>query len=202
MAENLLKLINHANGDFNWFNRAAYSKPDENTLVINAPGKTDYFIDPAGQHIKSNAPFLYLDCDGDFCVQAHVAHDFKSVWDAAALMLWINPEKWAKVCFEATDFGTKAIVSVVTNQISDDANGVNYHWPDVWLQIIRQKNVFAFHYGPDGRNWNMVRIFALEADSPVKVGMVAQCPSGNGANIQFRSFMFKQKPINNLRAGI
>jgi regulation of enolase protein 1 (concanavalin A-like superfamily) len=47
-------------------------------------------------------------------------------------MVWADSDHWAKLCFESTDFGTRAIVSVVTNGVSDDANGVNYHWPDVW----------------------------------------------------------------------
>lgn len=32
---------------------------------------------------------------------------------------------WAKACFELTDFNTQAVVSVVTNGQSDDANGCN-----------------------------------------------------------------------------
>ena len=32
---------------------------------------------------------------------------------------------WGKACFEQSDFGTHAVVSVVTNGVSDDANGCN-----------------------------------------------------------------------------
>ena len=39
-------------------------------------------------------------------------------------MIMQDMENWAKCCFELTDFGTHAAVSVVTkNGESDDANG-------------------------------------------------------------------------------
>ncbi len=203
MSENLLRSIDETQtGSFKWLNEAPYKKLDEDTLHISAPAKTDFFTDPAGKHVISNAPFLYLDVEGDFRVKAHVAHAFTSTWDAAVLMLRDHSERWAKLCFEATDFQTQAVVSVVTDGVSDDANGVNYHWNNVWLQIVRQGNLVAFHYGPDGENWNMVRFFKLDTADQIKIGMVAQCPSGKGADIIFKSFMLDRKPVEDLRAGV
>ncbi|NLW10725.1 MAG: DUF1349 domain-containing protein, partial [Clostridiaceae bacterium] len=133
---------------------------------------------------------------------AHVGHEFKSTWDAAVLMLWDDQEKNAKLCFEKSDFGTKAIVSVVTNGVSDDANGVNYNWNNVWLQITRQGNIFALHYGPDGKNWNMVRLFRLDANKTIKIGMEAQCPAGEESKIYFYHFNIDNTPVKDLRAGV
>ncbi|NCC47774.1 MAG: DUF1349 domain-containing protein [Clostridia bacterium] len=203
MNENLLRTISDAQtGQFNWLNEAGYEKPDEATLLIHAPGRTDFFTDPAGEHVISNAPFLYLDVSGDFRIKAQVAHAFNSTWDAAVLMVRDSAERWAKLCFEATDFGTQAVVSVVTNGVSDDANGVNYHWKTVWLQVIRKGNLFAFHYGPDGEHWNMVRYFRLDAAKQIKVGMEAQCPGGDGADILFKSFSLDRQPVEDMRDGI
>ncbi len=42
---------------------------------------------------------------------------------------------WAKACFELTDFNMQAVVSVVTNGQSDDANGCNI-----------EENLFGFSY--------------------------------------------------------
>ena len=44
---------------------------------------------------------------------------------------------WAKAAFEASDFGTRAAVCVVTDQVSDDANGCNINQDAVWLRIVR-----------------------------------------------------------------
>ena len=58
---------------------------------------------------------------------------------------------WAKCCFELTDFGTHAAVSVVTNGDSDDANECNLEEDTAWLQVCRVGNNFAFHYSVDGK---------------------------------------------------
>lgn len=88
MNENLLRTISDTQtGQFNWLNEAGYEKPDEATLLIHAPGRTDFFTDPAGEHVISNAPFLYLDVSGNFRIKAQVAHAFNSTWDAAVLMV-------------------------------------------------------------------------------------------------------------------
>lgn len=201
--DNMLKTISSNDiGDFRWVNEAPFEKLDQDTLLIKAPGKTDVFTDPVGVNVIANAPFLYQEVEGDFRMVAHVGHEFKSQWDAAVLMVWDDQEKNAKLCFEASDFGTKAIVSVVTNGVSDDANGVNYNWNNVWLQIIRQGNIFAFHYGTDGKNWNMVRLFRLDVNKTIKIGMEAQCPAGEESKIYFYSFDINKTPAKDLRAGV
>ncbi|MFD1174828.1 hypothetical protein ACFQ3W_00700 [Paenibacillus puldeungensis] len=40
---------------------------------------------------------------------------------------------WAKACFELTDFSTHTVVSVVTNHMSNDANGCNIEGKAVWF---------------------------------------------------------------------
>jgi len=52
--------------------------------------------------------------------------NFKDTYDSASIMVMQDMENWAKCCFELTDFGTHAAVSVVAkNGQSDDANGCN-----------------------------------------------------------------------------
>ena len=87
---------------------------------------------------------------------------------------------WAKCCFELTDFGTHAAVSVVTKGDSDDANGCNLEGDTAWLQVCRVGNNFAFHYSVDGENFYMMRYFHLPAEPTIKVGLLAQAPVGTG----------------------
>ncbi len=189
-------------GPFKWVNPTTITCLADSGIRIDVPNKCDYFQDPARVHVMDTAPYLYTEVEGDFVAQIHISHAFKNVWDAGALMVCADDTHWAKLCFEGTDFGTQAIVSVVTNGLSDDANGVNYHWPNVWLQIVRKGNLFGMHYGPDGATWNMVRYFHIEMPSTVKVGMVAQCPGGPGTVIDFFHFGVENKCVLDIRAGI
>lgn len=203
MSKNRLNgLSGDAPGDFQWLNPSTFVSLPDGGIRIKAPAKCDFFKDPAGQHVMASAPYLFLEVEGDFTAKVHVSHAFQSVWDAAAIMTWSDPDNWAKLCFEATDFGTQAIVSVVTKGVSDDANGVNYHWSNVWLQIVRKGNLFGMHYGPDGSHWNMVRYFKMDVPSKVRIGLVAQCPGGDGAELDFAAFHLDDTTVKDVRAGV
>ncbi len=171
-------------------------------MRVHAPARTDYFQDPAGNIRNDNAPFLWLPVEGDFVAQGHIRSDHTTTYDAGALMVRQDELHWAKICYEKTDFGTTAAVSVVTNESSDDANGADLTAPDLWLQIARAGNVFGLHYALDGKSWRMVRLFRLPVIKIVHVGMVAQCPVGPGTTVDFLSFTVEDRTVTNLRAGI
>jgi regulation of enolase protein 1 (concanavalin A-like superfamily) len=116
-------------------------------------------------------------------------------------MVMENTQIWAKACFEQTDFNTRAVVSVVTNQVSDDANGCNINGDSVWLQMTRAGQAFAFHYSEDGENYYMMRVFSLPVGETVKVGLEAQAPIGSGGERHFESFSIESKTVKNIRMG-
>lgn len=170
-------------------------------LRIFAPARADYFRDPSGSHINDNAPFLWKSVTGDFAARALVRPTFSSTYDSGVLMVRHDEQNWAKLCFEKTDFGTTAAVSVVTRGVSDDANGADLSFSQLWLQMIRAGNVFALHYSPDGNTWRMVRLFRLEIPQTVKVGIAAQSPVGPGTTIDFLNFTIELRTVANLRTG-
>ena len=171
-------------------------------IRVHVPGVVDYFQDPAGVMQKDDAPYLCLEVSGDFVAQAHVRPTFTTTWDAGALMVRHDAHTWAKLCFESTDIGTTAAVSVVTRGVSDDANGADLTVEDVWLQVVRSGDVLGMHYSLDGQNWRMVRLFSLPMPPTVRVGLVAQCPAGPGAVIDFLSFTVEARKVEGLRAGV
>ena len=171
-------------------------------LRVHAAAKTDFFQNPDGSPRSDTAHFLWLPVEGDFVAQAHVRPTFTSTYDAGALLVRGDATHWAKICFEATDFNTHAAVSVVTNGLSDDANGANLDVEDLWLQVVRQGDLFAQHYSLDGEDWRMVRYFSLPLPPEVQVGLVAQSPIGPGTSVDFMSFTVESRPVANMRAGI
>jgi regulation of enolase protein 1 (concanavalin A-like superfamily) len=93
-------------------------------------------------------------------------------------------------------------VSVVTNGNSDDANGVDVNVSDIWLQVVRIGNLFAMHYALNGHDWRMVRYLHLALTAEVKIGLVAQCPVGMGATIDWLELGVERRTLGNMRAGI
>lgn len=176
-------------------------------VVIYAPAKTDWFNNPVPENgllsaPVANAPFFYTEVTGDFVFRAKVRPNFKSVYDACALMVIQDEKLWTKAAFEKSDFGTTAAVCVVTNGVSDDANGCNIAQDEVWLQIVRVGDVFCTHYSLDGERFDMVRLFHLPVEKTVKVGIEAQSPAGDGGLRFYSEISLENRTVKNLRAGV
>ena len=193
--------------EFKWMNESTV-QTDGDTFTIAAKPNSDFFrgvIDPYAAEplcdVHDDAPFYYTEVEGDFVMRAKVSHDFTAVYDAATLMVRVNEKCWAKACFESTDFGTRAAVSVVTRELSDDANGCDLEENEIWLQICRVGQTFACHYSIDGEDFRMMRYFVLPAGPVVKAGMVAQSPIGEGGDRVFKHFSIEKRTVGNIRAG-
>mgnify|MGYP001044981439 FL=1 len=193
--------------DFKWLNESNI-KRTENRIEITAPEKTDFFcgsIDECEEGILPeslcNAPYYYTEIEGDFVLTVKVSHDFKDTYDSASVMVMKDLNCWAKCCFELTGFGTHAAVSVVTKGDSDDANGCNIEGNTAWLRVCRVGNNFAFHYSADGESFFMMRYFHLPVEPVVKVGLLAQAPTGSGGVRVYENLSIEKKTVKNIRAG-
>lgn len=195
--------------DFKWLDESSVRFVDD-AMIIYAPAKTDYFIDggesPSDDEklpdSLNNAPYFYREVSGDFVLRVQVEHAFADTYDATVVMIMHDKTTWAKACWEKTDFDTHAVVSVVTNGVSDDANGCNLDSNVVWLQAVRVENSFAFHYSLDGKKFDMMRYFHLPVGETVKVGLLSQSPKGNGGDRVYRHFSLENKTAENIRAGV
>ena len=193
--------------NFKWLNESKMTE-SQGKITILATDNSDFFNRAGGvskdgitPESLSNAPYYYTDVTGDFVLTAKVSHDFKHVYDAAALLIHENNNLWAKACFELTDFDTHAVVSVVTNKFSDDANGCNINGNSCWLKAARLGDVFGFYYSTDGSNFYMMRVFGLPVGKTVKVGLLAQAPAGADGERRFEDIVLENKSVVNIRAG-
>ena len=195
--------------EFQWLNQSEIRK-DGNRIEIMATPLSDFFCNSGSVSEEgitpeslSNAPFYYTEVEGDFVLQVKVSHAFKDIYDSASVMVMVDMQNWAKACFEKTDFGTHAAVSVVTKRgESDDANGCNLEGNTAWLKVCRVNHTFSFHYSTDGKQFYMMRFFSLPVDQKVKVGLLAQAPTGNGGVRVYEDLMLENKAVKNIRYGI
>ena len=160
--------------EFQWLNESEMTERD-GVISILAPEHTDFFCNSGAEAEEGDAV-------PDSLWRVKVSHDFKQTYDSCSIMVFKDLTHWAKACFELTDFGTRAMVSVVTKGVSDDANGPNVDADAVWLQMCRKGDAFAFHYALDGEHFYMMRFFTLDAGKVAKVGLLAQAPTGEGVD--------------------
>ncbi len=192
---------------FKWINESSADYKD-GVLTVYAPAQTDYFNSPVKENgffpnPVANASLYYTELTGDFVFKTKVALEFKNFYDAAALLVYENENVWAKLALENSDLPCRkpAVVSVVTNRISDDCNGPVMDGNSVWFQISRVDDCFAFHYSTDGVEYNMVRVFTLPVGQTVKVGFEAQAPMGEGGDRYYSEISIENKRVGNIRGG-
>ena len=195
--------------EFKWMNESGI-RVDGARIEILATPQSDFFCNSGSVSEEGitpeslcNAPYYYTEFEGDFVLRVRVSHDFRDTYDSASVMVMVDSGNWAKACFEMTDFGTHAAVSVVTkNGESDDANGCNLEGNAAWLKVCRVDNTFSFHYSLDGERFYMMRFFSLPAGKSVKVGLLAQAPVGDGGPRVYEDLSLEGRTVKNIRFGI
>lgn len=201
--KNLIKDISKESlNGFNWLNPIKDFIATNNSLIINAPAKSDYFNNPENGTINATAPILYKEISGDFVATCLVKPDFKDMWNAASLMVFMDSTHWIKYAFENSDATGKSIVSVVTREVSDDANGaiLNEH-NAIWLKMVRKGDLYSMHWSINGKDYKMTRVCRMPHYKSVKIGIEAQCPIGDGAKHEFLFFSIESKTVKDFRLG-
>lgn len=187
--------------EFNWLNKSEI-KMGNNSFYIKATPRSDFFCNPVDGTSTASAPFLFKEMEGDFLISVCVKPSFVSTYDACSVFVYSDEKHWLKTAFEYTDLDTHSIVTVATDDYSDDANGVNIKEDNVYLQVIRKGDVFACHYSTDGINFRMVRLFRLIVPATVKVGLSAQSPIGEGQFMEFSKLKITQILPNDIRKSV
>ena len=122
------------------------------------------------------------------------------MYDAGVLLLHAAERDWAKLCFEYSPQLKPTAVTVVTRGTSDDCNSFEVDGSTLWLRITRSGAAWAFHASTDRTWWRLLRYFTLGLEL-VRVGFLAQSPTGAGCAATFDQVTFRPGAPENLRDG-
>ena len=172
-------------------------------LVLVAGPGTDVFTDPGGSPPVDAAPGLRLALhDPPVRFRVRVEPRLEATFDAGGLLVRTGAGAWAKLALERSPQGTPVVVSVVTTDTSDDANGPAVAGSAVDLRVHVDGTVIAFHHREDGGPWQLVRLFALPTGGAVPtVEMIAQSPTGEGCRVVFSDPHLEHGALSDLRDG-
>jgi regulation of enolase protein 1 (concanavalin A-like superfamily) len=195
-------LINENLTDLNWLHEPATFSVTDQVLTVAVAEGTDFFNNPEDSSVTATAPLLYKEISGDFVATSLVRPDFSSMWNAVCMMVHIDSLNWIKFAFENSDATGPSIVSVVTKQISDDANGAILNdQKEIWLKLVRKSNNYSMLWSLDGKDYKMARLTSLPPTPAVKIGVEAQCPVGPSARHEILYFNIEKKTVKDLRTG-
>lgn len=184
-----------------WENSPKAFKISGENLVIESGAKTDMFRDPNVTYNTDNAPKLLFTPDENFVLTAAVHHVFASKWDGGALVLKTDSAHWVKFCYEKDYTGARRVVTVVTDNISDDCNSLSFPSDRVFFKIAKADNVITLYCGTDGKKWFLVRHFQYNAKGPMQLGFLSQSPEGKNCTVTFSNITYKAKKISDPYTG-
>lgn len=171
-------------------------------LKLAAEAGVDWSNDSLGGPHQHLAAALTFPAPDTMSLSARVSVESpRTTFDAAALVLWADQDHWAKLCFEYSPQGESTVVSVVTNNYSDDCNSTPVPGQFVHLRICRMGSAWAFHSSLNGSDWAFVRLFRLHTDLPVQVGFMSQAPLGDTCMSSFDNITFALTAPVGLRDG-
>ncbi|HCT23688.1 MAG TPA: hypothetical protein DIW54_10320 [Chitinophagaceae bacterium] len=178
-----------------WENKPTSWTYKNNILSIQAGAKTDMFRDPNVTYNTDNAPKLLFQPDSNFILTAGIEQAFTNKWDGGALVLKVDSLRWIKFCLEKDYTGAKRIVSVVTNNVSDDANSIAITGNKAFFKMAKAGNVITLYVSTDGKQWLLVRHVQMSIPEKFSVGFLAQSPTGQSCTVRFSNIQYAAKKL-------
>ena len=178
----------------NWFNEPAQWSVSGNRLTMAVTPKSDYWRISHYGFTVDDAPFYYGEYGGEFEAKVKISGDYKVRFDQAGMMIRIDHENYIKAGIEYVD-GKYNLSTVVTHHTSDwSVIALDKPVDFIWIKAVRRLDAVEIFYSFDDKEYIMMRNAWMEANRPVKVGMMGACPEGDGFSVTFSDFTVKQLP--------
>lgn len=178
----------------NWFNEPAQWSVSGNRLTMAVTPKSDYWRISHYGFTVDDAPFYYGEYGGEFEAKVKISGDYKVRFDQAGMMIRIDHENYIKAGIEYVD-GKYNLSTVVTHHTSDwSVITLDKPVDFIWIKAVRRLDAVEIFYSFDDKEYIMMRNAWMEANRPVKVGMMGACPDGDGFSVTFSDFTVKHLP--------
>lgn len=178
----------------NWFNEPAQWSVSGNRLTMAVTPKSDYWRISHYGFTVDDAPFYYGEYGGEFEAKVKISGDYKVRFDQAGMMIRIDHENYIKAGIEYVD-GKYNLSTVVTHHTSDwSVIALDKPVDFIWIKVVRRLDAVEIFYSFDDKEYIMMRNAWMEANRPVKVGMMGACPDGDGFSVTFSDFTVKHLP--------
>lgn len=184
-----------------WANSPVSYQLQNDQLTIIAGPKTDMFRDPNVTYNTDTAPKLLFEADQHFVFSSSIEHTFSNKWDGGAIVLIADSLNWIKFCFEKDYTGARRVVSVVTQNTSDDSNSVEISTNKAYFKMAKADNVITLYFSEDNKKWLLVRHLQFNSSKKLKIGFLAQSPTGEKSEVTFAAITYEARKIKDPYAG-
>ncbi|MBO6506846.1 MAG: DUF1349 domain-containing protein [Kordiimonadaceae bacterium] len=163
---------------------------------------TDWFEDPNKEYSERSAPVIWYSTTlSDFSCVGVFETKLKNVFDATGIMIRIGDSWWGKLAYELSPRRKPTIVSVISNPLSDDANGPEADGDTVHLRVIKKGATVSMHWRTDVDLWNLVRYCQIPSSESIEIGFFVQSPQGEGLEARVSSCFLSSSVPEDIRSG-
>lgn len=178
----------------NWFNEPSRWEISGKTLTMDVTPKSDYWRISHYGFTVDDAPFYYAEYGGEFEAKVKISGDYKVRFDQAGMMIRIDHENYIKTGIEFVD-GKYNLSTVVTHHTSDwSVISLDKPVEYIWIKAVRRLDAIEIFYSFDDKEYILMRNAWMAANCPVKIGMFAACPDGEGFKATFSDFKVTHLP--------
>ena len=178
----------------NWFNEPENWNISGGKLTMDVTPHSDYWRISHYGFTVDDAPFYYAEYGGEFEAKVKVSGDYKVRFDQAGMMIRLDHENYIKTGIEYVD-GKYNLSTVVTHKTSDwSVIALDRPVDFIWIKVVRRLDAIEIFYSFDDKEYHMMRNAWVEANHPVRIGMFAACPDGNGFKVTFSDFKVTHLP--------
>ena len=178
----------------NWFNEPDKWDIKDSRLSMYVTPKSDYWRISHYGFTVDDAPFYYAEYGGEFSAKVRITGDYKTRFDQAGMMIRIDHENYIKAGIEFVD-GKYNLSTVVTHKTSDwSVIALDQPVDAVWIKAVRRLDAIEIFYSFDDNEYFLMRNAWMQANCPVKIGIMAACPDGDGFNVVFSDFSVRHTP--------
>jgi len=175
----------------------------DSELEIDAISGTNYFISPDGSRNEATAPILLTEIDNGkpFTFTTRLESKIEKIYDAGTVYIYVDNNNWLKFAFECDEKLRHRVVTVRTDNSSDDNNHDIIDQDYVYLRISSNTKQIGFYYSPDGKDWNLARIYRNAYPPQIWLGISSQSPKEGNNLACFRDMSLNESYIENHRLG-
>lgn len=174
-------------GSTRWRNPPPEHSETDAGLILRTGRDTDYWNNTFYGFRHDNGHFRATRVGGDFSMEISFLADYRTLYDQAGAMVWVDENNWLKCGIEYTD-GALHFSVVVTRDDQSDWSVMPFAGaPDrpVVLRVTRHAEALRVQVQTEDGSWQLVRLCFLRMPETVEAGPMACSPTSEGLEVRF-----------------
>jgi hypothetical protein len=164
------------------------------TVEMRVPPRTDFWRKTMTNTVLHNAPFYYLEVEGDFEVRVKVKANYDNPDDQAGIMVCEDEENWVKLGIQMVG-NIPHMCATFTHDYSDWSMHPLPHLPEfMWVHAKKIGDGLEVYISEDSFDWMQIRQGDINVNTILQVGVYCASPnSEDGFEVTFEDFMIKDE---------